>query len=51
MRLLLDKLRASDILALHLPLPSDPRAKAISDALIGRPGCCSRCAELPMARR
>lgn len=45
MRLMLDELRASDVLALHLPLPSDPRAKTISDALIAQPGDSSTAAQ------
>ncbi|MCK9915215.1 helix-turn-helix transcriptional regulator [Microbacteriaceae bacterium K1510] len=37
MRLLVDELRESDVLPLHLPVPSDPRLKTICQALIDRP--------------
>lgn len=37
MRLLVDELRESDVLPLHLPLPRDPRLKSICQALIDHP--------------
>lgn len=38
MRLLLDELRSSDTLPLHLPVPQDPRLRAICAALQENPG-------------
>jgi AraC-like DNA-binding protein len=37
MRLLVDELRVSDILPLHLPIPADARVKSICQALIEHP--------------
>jgi AraC-like DNA-binding protein len=37
MRLLLDEIRASDVLPLHLPMPADPRIQSICTALIDQP--------------
>ncbi len=37
MRLLVDELRVSDILPLHLPIPADARVKSICEALIEHP--------------
>lgn len=38
MRLLADEVRVSDVLALHLPLPADPRIKLICEEITARPG-------------
>lgn len=38
MRLLLDELRSSDTLPLHLPVPRDARLRAICEALLENPG-------------
>ncbi|WP_421912998.1 AraC family transcriptional regulator [Mesorhizobium sp.] len=37
MRLLIDELRVSDVLPLHLPVPHDPRIKAVCETLIENP--------------
>jgi AraC-like DNA-binding protein/quercetin dioxygenase-like cupin family protein len=37
MHLLLDELRALDVLPLHLPMPRDPRVQAVCEALAARP--------------
>jgi AraC-like DNA-binding protein len=37
MRLLLDEIRTSDVLPLHLPMPADPRIQTICTALIDQP--------------
>jgi AraC-like DNA-binding protein/quercetin dioxygenase-like cupin family protein len=45
MRLLIDEVRASDILPLHLPIPSDARVKSICETLIGNPADASTAAQ------
>ncbi|MCD0415959.1 helix-turn-helix transcriptional regulator [Rubrivivax sp. JA1024] len=37
MRLLADEVRVSDVLALHLPLPTDPRIKRVCEEISARP--------------
>lgn len=37
MRLLVDEMRESDVLPLHLPIPTDPRVRSICEALIEDP--------------
>jgi AraC-like DNA-binding protein/quercetin dioxygenase-like cupin family protein len=45
MQLLLDEIRASDVLPLHLPLPADPRIRLVCSALVDNPGDTSTVAQ------
>ena len=45
MRLLVDELRVSDVLPLHLPIPADARIRSICEALIEKPADVSTVAQ------